>query len=55
MGELINFLNFLSFCIGKRIKVDDLVFLQHCSHLLLTPRPSSNPVMLAAKDAMMKM
>ncbi len=52
VGELINF---LSFCIGKKMKVDDLVFLQHCSHPLLTPLPSSNPVMLAAKDAMMKM
>ena len=51
VGELINF---LSFCIGKRMKVDDLVFLQHCSHPLLTPMPSSNPVMLAAKDALMK-
>jgi len=37
------------------MKVDDLIFLQHCSHPLLTPLPSSNPVMLAAKDAMMKM
>ncbi len=52
VGELINF---LSFCIGKKMKVDDLVFLQHCSHPLLTPLPSSNPVMLASKDAMMKM
>jgi len=52
VGELINF---LSFCIGKKMKVDDLVFLQHCSHPLLTPLPSSNPVMLAAKDALMKM
>jgi len=52
VGELINF---LSFCMGKRMKVDDLIFLQHCSHPLLTPLPSSNPVMLAAKDAMMKM
>lgn len=52
VGELINF---LSFCIGKRMKVEDLVFLQHCSHPLLTPMPNANPIMLAAKDAMKEM